>query len=171
MQFVLGVVATIVAMVIAAVVIMFTGVYNVAATDTHNPLVRWALATTRVNAVQARSADIAVPAGWNTPENVEAGARAYAEMCAACHGAPGQDALAFAEHMMPEPPEMGYVADFFEPQDIQWILVNGFKMTGMPAWGQVVEEDELWAVTAFVESYRDISADRYAEMTADRAGQ
>lgn len=166
MKFFLGVVATLAALVILAVVIMFTGAYNVAATDDHNALVRWALATTRVNAVRARSEDIAVPPGLDAPSRVAAGARAYDRMCVACHGAPGVEAFGFSEHMKPQPPEMTKVAEFFEPQDIQWILLNGFKMTGMPAWGAIADDEELWAVTAFVEAYPDMTAERYAEMTA-----
>lgn len=161
-----------VAAVIVAIgaVVMFTGVYNVAANDPHNALVRWALATTRVNSVQARAAEeVAVPPGLGEPEVIEAGARKYARMCAQCHGSPAADGLDWAEHMLPEPPEMGHVAEFWEPQAIYWIIENGFKMTGMPAWGALMEPEEIWHLVAFVEAYPQLSAEDYGAMIAPDA--
>lgn len=170
MKVVLGIAATLVALLIVVAVVMFTGVYNVAANDPHNALVRWALMTTRVNAVQARASEITVPPGLDDPGRIQAGARRYAEMCVACHGGPGVKAMAFADHMMPKPPEMGHVAEFWAANEIQWILLNGFKMTGMPAWGPIEEAEELWAITAFVDAYPGVSADDYAQWT-QTAGQ
>lgn len=160
------VIATLLVLVVIAAIIMFTGVYNVAATDKHTGLVNWALATTRVNSVQSRAADIQVPGDLSSEERITAGAKAYAEKCVACHGAPGKDAMEFADHMMPKPPEMGHVAEFWEPQSIYWILENGVKMTGMPAWGPFEEAEELWDITAFVEAYPQIDKARYEQLTA-----
>ncbi|WP_404381346.1 c-type cytochrome [Caenispirillum salinarum] len=163
------VIATLLVLVVIAAIIMFTGVYNVAATDKHTGLVNWVLATTRVNSVRTRAEDIPVPGDLASPDRIAAGAGAYDKMCVACHGAPGVDAMGFADHMMPKPPEMGHVAEFWAPASIYWILDNGFKMTGMPAWGPIEEAEELWDITAFVEAYPDIDAARYQELIA-RAG-
>ncbi|WP_051999931.1 c-type cytochrome [Caenispirillum salinarum] len=170
MKIVGTVIATLLVLLAIAVAIMFTGAYNVAATDAHTGLVRWALATTRVNAVRTRAEDIQVPGDLASPERIAAGAKAYDEKCVACHGAPGIKAFEFAEHMMPKPPEMGHVAEFWAPASIYWILDNGFKMTGMPAWGPFEEAEELWDITAFVEAYPDVDAARYKELTAGPDG-
>lgn len=167
MKVVWTLVAVVVVVVAVGALVMFTGVYNVAASDPHNALVRWVLSTTRVNAVRARAGEeVAVPPGLGDAAVIESGARKYAEMCAECHGSPVEKGHEWARHMRPAPPEMGHVARFWEPQEIYWIIEHGFKMTGMPTWGQLMEPDEMWAVTAFVEAYPQMSAEQYRSLTA-----
>lgn len=146
--------------------VIYSGLYNVAASDPHTAAVRWVLSATRVNSVQARAAaEVAVPPGLSEAATITEGARKYAQMCAECHGSPVEKGHAWAAHMRPAPPGMAHAAEFWEPQELYWIVEHGFKMTGMPAWGALMEPEEMWAVVAFVEAYPGLSADRYREMT------
>ena len=45
-----------------------------------------------------------------------------------------------------------------EAGEVYWILEHGIKLAGMPAFGPTHGEDELWAITAFVEQLPEMSA-------------
>lgn len=159
------VIVTLLVLVGIAAAVVFSGAYNVAATDKHTAIVNWVLASARVNAVRARVDDNGVPGDLTSEERIAAGAKSYRDMCVGCHGAPGVEQRPFAEHMLPKPPDMKAVAEFWSAAEIHWILDHGFKMTGMPAWGPVVEPETLWDLAAFVQAYPEIDAARFATLS------
>ena len=62
---------------------------------------------------------------------------------------------------------MAHAAEEWKPAEVHWILEHGIKMTGMPAFGPTHSEDELWAITAFVEQLPEMTEQEYATMTAE----
>jgi hypothetical protein len=42
-----------------------------------------------------------------------------------------------------------------------WVIKNGIKMTGMPAFGPTHEEDELWGVVGFVKILPGLKEEDY----------
>ncbi|GAA0588986.1 cytochrome c [Caenispirillum bisanense] len=166
MRFLLTLIVVVVLLAAGAAAVIFTGAYNVAADDPHTAPVRWLLATARVNSVQARAEAAAVLADLEAPERIAAGARLYAERCAACHGTPGAEPPEWARRMQPAPPAMDHAARFWAPHQIHWIIAHGFKATGMPAWREVLPEDALWALTAYVAATPGMTAADYDSLTA-----
>jgi mono/diheme cytochrome c family protein len=77
------------------------------------------------------------------------GARVYREDCAVCHGLPGVAQSSIAKGMFPEAPQLfrgkGVTDD--EPGETYWKVVNGIRMTGMPAFRQSLSERQAWEVT------------------------
>lgn len=160
-----GVVGTILVGVVVWLLVVYTGAYNVAATDQHADAVRWTLDTTLRRSVAQRADDVALPE--SIPRNVLAeGARHYAESCAHCHGAPGREPAEWSRGMLPEPPHLVEAATEWAPEEIHWIVENGIKMSGMPAFGPHHDEDELLALTAFVSALPGLSEGDYAALTA-----
>ncbi|MCX5909784.1 MAG: cytochrome c [Deltaproteobacteria bacterium] len=51
--------------------------------------------------------------------------------------------------------------------EIYWIVRNGIKMTGMPAFGPTHNEDELWAIVAFVKRLPDLSSKEYESLAKE----
>ena len=47
------------------------------------------------------------------------------------------------------------------PKEIFWIVKNGIKMTGMPAWGKTQSNYKIWAITAAVKKMNDIPVKVY----------
>lgn len=145
------------------------GAMEVAATAPHARPVEWLLTTARERAIAARSADLAVPP-LDDPRLLRRGIVLYDLHCVACHGAPGVDPSPWAWGLNPFPPSLhdapqttqGHAARTF------WVVENGLRMTGMPAFGVALSEEEMWAVTAVVERLRELSAEEYAAMV--RAG-
>lgn len=166
----LGIVATLVVALIVWLTVAYTGAYNVAASEAHADAVRWTLETTMRNSVTSRAEDIDLPG--TVPEDLVAeGAGHYADTCAHCHGAPGRDPADWSRGMRPEPPDLVEAAAEWTPAEIYWIVDNGIKMSGMPAFGPHRDPQELLAITAFVSQLPGLSAEDYAALTGGAGGQ
>jgi len=53
---------------------------------------------------------------------------------------------------------------------LYWVVKNGIKMTGMPAFGPTHDEDELWTIVAFLKHMSNMQAKEYEAMVRE-AGQ
>ena len=52
----------------------------------------------------------------------------------------------------------------WQPNDLFWIVRNGFKYTGMPSWVAIEREDEIWAVVAFLTQIQKLDAKAYRDL-------
>ena len=87
-------------------------------------------------------------------QDLVAGAQIYRDQCAACHGFYGKPA-AFAKHMFPAAPQLwakhrnsqvvGVSDD--PPGETFWKVDNGIRLSGMPAFHELLSETEIWQVT------------------------
>ena len=91
-----------------------------------------------------------------TPENLVAGAALYKTNCAFCHGVPGHNS-AYANHMYPPVPQLwkahghGVVGVSDDPVgETYWKVKNGIRLTGMPAYADLLSEDQMWQVSLLV---------------------
>lgn len=147
--------------VAAGLAAIWLGLPEVAATTPHWAVTEWVLTTTRDNAVRRRASVIPVPDDLDDPGRIRAGASAYDAMCADCHGAPGVDAGVAAEGMLPRPPELAAEAVEWESAELFWIVENGIRMTGMPAFGPTHTDRELWDLVAALRRLPGLSASEY----------
>ena len=142
------------------------GLYNVSARVPHLPPVHWALHTTYLQAVRLRAEPAsAVPDDLMDPARIGLGARHFDAACRRCHAAPGELRPATVRAMRPEPPHVTQAVGRWEPRHLHWILREGVKMSGMPAW-PAERDDEPWSTVSFLESARDMDAEGYARLTA-----
>lgn len=106
------------------------------------------LATTALHARLAKELPKSVPIEPNEA-NLLAGAALYRENCAVCHGLPGAAKTAIAAGMFPKPPQLfegkGVTDD--DPGETYWKVANGIRLTGMPAFGNSLKDDQLWQVS------------------------
>jgi len=145
--------------------LIYSGAYNVAASEPHwSPTIRL-LEVARRQSVRAHAATIQPPADLGESERVVAGTAHYAEHCATCHAGPGVEADDMAEGMYPKPPALTDVSKRFSPGELFWILKNGIKMTGMPAWGDH-SDDELWSMVAFLDQLPGMTPEAYRDLRA-----
>jgi mono/diheme cytochrome c family protein len=159
----LGIVLTLLLGAATWLVLVYGGFYNVAASDPHTDAVRWTLETTMRHSVSRQAGAVRIPV--SVPQEVlEEGARHYAGTCATCHGAPGEEAEPWSAGMRPEPPELTEAAAEWSPEELAWIVENGIKMSGMPAFGGRLSPEEIVAVAAFVRELPGLSAGDYAAM-------
>lgn len=83
-----------------------------------------------------------------------AGAHIYSDKCAVCHGFHGK-ASPFGAHMFPSAPPLwekhhhGDVVGVSDdpPGETYWKVANGIRLTGMPAYKELLSETEMWQVS------------------------
>ena len=126
----------IVGLLIAAIAaFVWTGSYNVAASVPHWKITHWFLEKVREQSISAHSRKIVVPS-LNNPKLVETGFKNYHEMCRLCHGAPGYSRTEIAKGLYPGPPDLTKRdEERLSDAKVYWVIKNGIKMTGMPAFG------------------------------------
>jgi thiosulfate dehydrogenase len=99
-------------------------------------------------------------APFGTSEDVfEAGAHVYKTNCANCHGTPGHD-VAYAKYMYPNAPQLwkkhgrngvvGVSDD--EAGETYWKVANGIRLTGMPAYGHLLSDTQMWQVSVLLKN-------------------
>lgn len=171
MRLLIGVGLTLVAVTVGGLLFVYSGLFNVAATKPHTAIVDWALHSAMHRSVEVRARDIEVPEDLVTAARVEQGARAYDQLCAACHLKPGQTDSLIRQGLNPTPPALT-TEGHWSAAEQYWIIHHGIRMTGMPAWGETHEEEDLWELTAFLQRLPDLSPDQYAALvTPSGAGR
>lgn len=155
--------------VIGAFIIAWSGVYSVAASRGHWPLVESLLRFGMVNSVRAHAPQ-SQPPNLDDGDMIQLGAAHYHEGCAPCHGAPGLRADPVAQAMLPAPPDLRDHVPLWTDQELFWIIKNGLKYTGMPSWPTQDRDDEVWTVVAFVRKLPDLEPHEYASLALGADG-
>jgi mono/diheme cytochrome c family protein len=86
------------------------------------------------------------------------GAQLYARHCVQCHGAPGVAPDVAVLALQPSPGPLVHMGRRWQPNELYWLVSNGVKMTGMPAWRFRLSDAEIWAVVAFIGELPKLSA-------------
>jgi mono/diheme cytochrome c family protein len=152
----LGIASLLILFIISAYVYLRFGPVPVAVADPafpfEKPIVRIA--------VRARTARENQNPPFTASEDVfESGARIYQQKCSMCHGNPGHDA-ALASQMFPAPPQLwkkhgphgvvGVSDD--DPGFSYWVVSNGIRLTGMPAFSHTLSDKERWEVSLLLKN-------------------
>jgi mono/diheme cytochrome c family protein len=150
----------ILAIIGAAALVIFSGIYNVAADVPHSEPVYWLMQTTRDRSIAVHAADIVAPDDLGDPKRIASGAGLYAEMCSGCHLAPGMERTEISRGLYPRAPELRRGVDL-TPVEEFWVVKHGIKMTGMPAWGVTHSDKLLWDIVAFLQKLPELTPDQY----------
>lgn len=146
-----------------------SGLYDIAASRPHSPVVGFLLTNLQKRSVSVRAARITPPA-LDDPELVREGLILYRDNCLPCHGAPGEARAVIGIGMNPSPPPLVSATRQWTDAEIYWITTNGLKMAGMPAFDFGTDRRQAWALTAFVRRMRTLSTTEYTRMVAAVAG-
>ena len=162
MKFMAAVLIVLAAIGAGALIVIYSGAYNVGMNNHDNALVNWVMDTAVTHSVQRHARGISVPP-LSDSTLIEQGFREY-RACTGCHGAPGVAPGPMAKGLWPEAPDLAKTADDWTPAQLYWIIKNGLKFSSMPAWGPTRDDHRLWALTAFVQKLPRISASDYKAM-------
>jgi mono/diheme cytochrome c family protein len=95
----------------------------------------------------ARHANNPVPP---TDDNLIDGLKIYTMNCAGCHGGIDRKPVDLGKSLYPPAPNL--IQD--PPDDPEWhifyVIHNGVRYTGMPAWDKTLSEADMWKVTGFL---------------------
>lgn len=153
----------VVALLAGAIIVAWTGVYDVAASSGHWPIVQNFLEFAMRNSIAVR-AMANKPPPLDNPDLIRLGAAHFHRGCAFCHGAPGIPRNPFARHMLPSPPDLYTSMRPWTEGELFWIVKHGLKYTGMPGWIAPERDDEIWAVVAFLKRLPTLNADSYRDL-------
>lgn len=157
----LGAVVVLGAFVAAGVI--FSGLFNVAATVVDSPPLNWMLVTVREGSIKRHARSIQAPP-LDDAARLDRGFRLYREDCVMCHTPVGRTPTQMAVGFNPQAPGFGEGSDAMTAAELFWVTKNGIRFTGMPAWGPSHSDPELWDVVAFVLALPKMSAADYAVM-------
>ena len=146
--------------VVGAAAFVRLGFYDISATDQHLAPTYWLLDTAMKYSVKRRGKHIAVP-DLADEGMISRGLALYRAHCENCHGAPGVAPEPFALGMTPAPVPLVHTARAWPPQDVFWVVKEGIKMTGMPAWKYRMTDEEIWSVVAFLPAMARMTPSQY----------
>jgi mono/diheme cytochrome c family protein len=141
----LAIVAVVGALVSAGV--LFSGLFNVAATVADAPALRWMFVTVREGSIKSHARDIQAPPLADT-EHLVNGFKIYREDCVMCHTPTGRKPLPMALGFNPQAPT--FAENDMTVAQLFWAAKNGIRFTGMPAWGPSLSDQDIWDVVGFV---------------------
>lgn len=141
----------------------WSGLYNVAASRGHLAITNAILTFGMRNSVKTHAAGIEVPS-LHSIDLITLGAAHFQSGCAHCHGAPGVPINPIARSMLPSPPNLSTSMREWRDRELFWIVKNGIKYTGMPAWVADQRDDEVWAMVAFLRRLPALDAAAYRDL-------
>ena len=148
---------------------IYSGIYDVSASRPHTALVKWVMSTTMRASVERRAKVIEAP-DLKKEELVLAGVKDFEAMCVACHGAPDKRPDAMGQGLNPPAPDLKKSAQHLSAAELFWVVKNGIKMTGMPAWGATHEDAALWPVVALLTKLPKLNAAAYEDLLTRAEG-
>lgn len=137
------------------------GVFNVSARYDDPEWLGWFLHTTYHKSVASRADDITPPGHLGTRELILKGTRNFKNMCMTCHTPPGLSDTPVHQGLNPPPPRLTDLMQHKTEAEAFWVVKNGIRMTGMPAFGPTHEDEALWALVAFLKRMHNASPSDY----------
>lgn len=144
-------------------ILMGTGVFNMAATQGPGALEATVAGWTVDRSVAMRAPEEINPFQDN-PEAIQSGMVHYRAMCLQCHGAPDVKSHEFAQGLNPAPPDLALAGKDWTDGELFWIAKHGIRMTGMPAFDRTHSDEELWKIVAFVRELDNLSEEQVAAL-------
>jgi mono/diheme cytochrome c family protein len=151
MRFLMHAALTLVALAVVAGVVGYAFTRNGLSASAEPPAVEAAVAR--------RIRSLSMPAGAKERVNpfakapnawVEGGGH-FQEHCAVCHGDEGDGKSEIGKNLYPKAPDMR-LADTQELTDgeLYFVIMNGVRYTGMPAWAGEHTPEETWKLVSFI---------------------
>jgi mono/diheme cytochrome c family protein len=102
-------------------------------------------------------------------EVIAEGRAHFADHCATCHANDGSGNTEMGRGMWPKVPDMRLTqTQNLSDGELFWIIENGIRFTGMPAWGTGTKESETasWHLVHFIRRLPKLTPDELEEMEA-----
>ncbi|MBJ6764538.1 c-type cytochrome [Myxococcaceae bacterium JPH2] len=94
----------------------------------------------------------------------------WGDHCAICHAANGSGQTPIGQGLYPRAPDMrDTMTQALSDGELYWIIQNGVRLTGMPAWGQPHDGNgnhDSWALVGLIRRLRGLSPEELGEIEA-----
>jgi mono/diheme cytochrome c family protein len=156
-KFIAGVIVTVVCIAVGAYIYTHFGFINLAA-DAPVPKIELFYVHGMVDAWARRNAPkSAIPVPTDDANMIE-GVKLYKMNCSVCHGSPENPIASVGRGLYPKAPQFMKHApdDMTEPMIFQ-ITKHGISRTGMLSWGEILRDDQIWQIAAFLKNFNKMS--------------
>jgi len=110
--------------------------------------------------IRRSSRDGIPPAPANFQASAEAGDKLYSTECAMCHGSDGRTATDTGRWMYPRASDLtSPPVQRYSDRELFWIVKNGIRLSGMPAFGKVESEEHIWNLVHYVRTLASPSSE------------
>ena len=100
-----------------------------------------------------------------SPELLGEAARHFADHCASCHANDGSGATEMGRNLFPRVPDMRRDGtQHLSDGELYYIIHNGVRWTGMPAWGGPDNDMDSWKLVLFIRHLPKLSPDEIRDM-------
>ena len=161
----LGAGLMLVILLLSAIAVMRLGLMPVNADGTHSRLEARVMPLV-LNASIARHASGEMNPISVNEENLKAGASSYKAMCARCHSTPGGNPSLYGQSFYPPAPQLREGMSNYTDSQLFWLIKHGIRNTGMPAWGAMLSDDEIWQIVSLLKHSQDLPPSVEAEWQA-----
>ncbi len=112
---------------------------------------------------------IATPAGAKglknpysiNPEGLKAAREHWVDHCATCHALDGSGNTVIGRNLYPKAPDLRDAAtQGLSDGELYYIINDGVRFTGMPAWGGEHSPEETWQLVSFIRRLPSLSPDQ-----------
>ena len=87
----------------------------------------------------------------NRQANTKEGERLFGTECGACHGNSGHNPTDAGRWMYPRAADLtSPESQSYSDQEVFWIIKNGIRLSGMPAFGKVEPDEHIWDLVLYV---------------------
>ncbi len=91
------------------------------------------------------------PAPADRRASIDEGDKLFGTECSECHGNTGRKPTDAGRWMYPRAANLGSVeVQKYSDQELFWIVKNGIRLSGMPAFGRVESDEHIWNLVRFV---------------------
>ncbi|HYG98730.1 MAG TPA: cytochrome c [Terriglobales bacterium] len=151
-KFIAGVIFAVVVIAVGLWIYLRYGYVNLAA-DAPMPRIEKFYVRGMVDAWAERNAPKVNNPVQATEANLADGARLYKENCAVCHGSPEMPVAGLGRGLSPQAPQfLDHSPAHMDERVIFHITKHGVSRSGMPAWGELLNDQQIWTLTAFMKS-------------------
>ena len=171
MKYLIVTVSVLAILIVGYLIFIYSGIYNISAMDPHGKLTMWMMNTVRDNSIEHNADNNLKTPDLSDTSLVKMGFIHYREMCVGCHSAPGIEQSEIGKGLYPNPPQLSGVVKHWTPQQLFWIIKNGLKMTGMPAFAPTHSDAMIWAIVAFTEKLPTLTKEQYQILDNETKGE
>lgn len=147
--FVFGVLVMLLTLIVGGYFFLTLGYLDVNA-DSPIPTLERKIASRTVDASVERRASKSPNPVPEDATSLKQGMTIYVMNCSTCHGTLDKKPNPVGKNLYPHAPQL-----IIKPlDDPEWrtfyVIKHGISRTGMPAWGNILSEQDMWKVTAFL---------------------
>ncbi len=154
-SFWVGVAATLLLLVAGGGIVAGLGLMNTSADLQPGRLETYIASGSLDAAVKRRAGGLASPLPASD-DNLLEGMTLYSINCAGCHGTLDKSPSKLGSDFYPPVPQI--IRDPMDDPEwfIYYITKHGVRLTGMPAWGRHLKDEEIWKLAAFLSRLRKL---------------